>query len=53
MLKPINHGTTGGYQTELYRGIETCRECKDAWAADQRRRKRANKLNPLRKKDGE
>lgn len=28
---PIRHGTIGGYQAELRRGLKTCVTCKKAW----------------------
>lgn len=35
-LKPINHGTAGGYQAHRRRGETPCDSCRAAKAADQR-----------------
>lgn len=29
--KPIAHGTWQGYKQEIYRGMETCPACREAW----------------------
>jgi len=37
--KPIDHGTTGGYQAHHVRGEEACDLCREAQAADRRKRR--------------
>lgn len=38
-LKPIDHGTVAGYHAHTRRNEPACRACREAWAADRRRRK--------------
>jgi hypothetical protein len=42
---PISHGSPGGYQTELMRGLETCEACRAAntRASGDRKRKARHK----------
>jgi hypothetical protein len=30
-MAAIKHGTWQGYKQEVYRGIRTCDECREAW----------------------
>lgn len=41
-MKPIQHGTTAGFQQHQRRGVPACDECRAARAAYDTRRRRAN-----------
>ena len=51
VIKPISHGTIGGYRTEKNRGLENCKECLEANRVYQKnyRNKLKNKINKDRR----